>query len=54
MRTSRATIIFNASGFSAKKHLLAQLLALNLEVAAKIEKDEIVTATGVPQLYPRV
>ena len=39
-------------GFSAKKDLLAQLLALNLEVAAKIEKKEPVTAPGVPKNYP--
>jgi hypothetical protein len=32
--------------------LLAQLLALNLEVAAKIEQGEAVTAPGVPKHYP--
>jgi hypothetical protein len=32
--------------------LLAQLLALNQEVAAKIEKGESVTAPGVPKNYP--
>jgi hypothetical protein len=32
--------------------LLAQLLALNQEVAAKIEKGEAVTAPGVPKNYP--
>jgi len=41
-----------AYGFSAKKDLLAQLLALNQQVAAKIEKGEPVTAPGVPQNYP--
>lgn len=35
-----------------KKDLLAQLLALNLEVAAKIEKGNPVTAPGVPPGYP--
>jgi PPIC-type PPIASE domain/MmeI, target recognition domain len=39
-------------GFSAKKDLLAQLLALNLEVAAKIEKGEPVIAPGIPKNYP--
>jgi type II restriction/modification system DNA methylase subunit YeeA len=32
--------------------MLAQLLALNQEVAAKIEKGETVTAPGVPKNYP--
>jgi hypothetical protein len=41
-----------AYGFSAKKDLLAQLLALNQDVAAKIEKGEAVTAPGVPKNYP--
>ena len=40
-----------AYGFSAKKDLLAQLLALNLEVGAKIEKGDPVTAPGVPENY---
>jgi hypothetical protein len=39
-------------GFSAKKDLLAQLLALNFEVAANIEKGSPVTAPGVPKNYP--
>ncbi|MGD0350763.1 MAG: hypothetical protein ABSB84_10705 [Verrucomicrobiota bacterium] len=39
-------------GFNAKKDLLAQLLALNQEVAAKIEKGSPVTAPGVPKNYP--
>jgi hypothetical protein len=34
------------------KDLLAQLLALNQDVAAKIEKGEPVTAPGVPKIYP--
>jgi hypothetical protein len=41
-----------AYGFSAKKDLLGQILALNQEVAAKIEKGEKVTAPGVPKNYP--
>jgi len=44
--------VLAAYGFSAKRDLLAQLLALNLEVAAKIEKGEPVTAPGVPEHYP--
>jgi hypothetical protein len=39
-------------GFDAKKDLLAQLLALNREVAAKIEKGEAVTAPGIPSGHP--
>jgi hypothetical protein len=44
--------VLAAYGFSARKDLLAQLLALNLEVAAKIEKGEPVTAPGIPKNYP--
>jgi len=46
------TAVLTAYGFSAKKDLLAQLLALNQQVAAKIEKGEPVTAPGVPKHYP--
>jgi len=46
------TAVLAAYGFSAKKDLLAQLLALNQEVAAKIEQGNPVTAPGVPQNYP--
>ncbi len=41
-----------AYGFSAKKDLLAQLLALNQQVAASIENGSPVTAPGVPKDYP--
>ena len=44
--------VLAAYGFSANADLLAQLLALNLEVAAKIEKGEPVTAPGVLKNYP--
>ncbi|MCU0784278.1 MAG: class I SAM-dependent DNA methyltransferase [Verrucomicrobia bacterium] len=46
------TAVLNAYGFSAKKDLLAQLLALNQAVAAKIESGSPVTAPGVPKNYP--
>jgi len=46
------TAVLTAYGFSAKKDLLAQLLALKQQVAAKIERGEPVTAPGVPQNYP--
>ena len=46
------TAVLTAYGFSAKKDLLAQLLALNQEVAAKIERGEPVTPPGVPKNYP--
>ena len=38
-------------GFSAKKDLLAQLLGLNQDVAAKIERGEPVMPPGVPKNY---
>jgi hypothetical protein len=44
--------VLAAYGFSAKKDLLAQLLALNLDVAARLERGEPVTAPGVPRNYP--
>ncbi|HUK83955.1 MAG TPA: type IIL restriction-modification enzyme MmeI, partial [Verrucomicrobiae bacterium] len=40
-----------AYGFDANKDLLAQLLALNLEVANRIEDGDQVTAPGVPKDY---
>lgn len=40
--------VLKAYGFSPKKDLLAQLLALNLAVAAKEKAGEAVTAPGVP------
>jgi hypothetical protein len=46
------TAVLTAYGFNAKRDLLAQLLALNQKVAAKIEKGESVTAPGVPKNYP--
>lgn len=47
-----AAAVLAAYGFSAKKDLLAQLLAFNRDVAAKIENGEPVTAPGVPKNYP--
>jgi hypothetical protein len=44
--------VLAAYGFSAKEDLLAQLLALNLQVAARIERGEPVTAPGIPPGYP--
>jgi hypothetical protein len=52
MKPAFATAVLTAYGFSAKKDFLAQLLALNQQVAAKIEKAEPVTAPGVPRNYP--
>ncbi len=46
------TAVLTAYGFNAKKDLLAQLLALNQQVVAKIEKGEPVMAPGVPSIYP--
>jgi hypothetical protein len=42
-----------AYGFSPKKDLLAQLLALNQGVSARIEKGEAVTAPGIPPELPQ-
>ena len=44
--------VLTAYGFNPKRDLLAQLLALNQTVAAKIENGESVTAPGVPKNYP--
>lgn len=43
--------VLRAYGFSAKKDLLAQLLELNLAVAAKEKAGEAVTAPGVPASF---
>ena len=55
MKDARAELdaaVVAAYGFGAKKDLLAQLLELNLEVAAKLEREQAVMAPGVPKLYP--
>ena len=44
--------VLAAYGFDAKKDLLAQLLELNLAVAAKEKQGKKVTAPGVPKSYP--
>jgi hypothetical protein len=44
--------VLDAYGFSPRKDLLAQLLALNLAVARRIDAGEPVTAPGVPPDYP--
>jgi hypothetical protein len=44
--------VLAAYGFSPKKDLLAQLLALNLEVARRIDAGQEVTAPGIPPGYP--
>jgi len=44
--------VLAAYGFSSKKDLLAQLLALNLEVARREKAGEPVTAPGIPRGYP--
>lgn len=43
--------VLDAYGFDAKKDLLAQLLALNFEVASAIDRGADVTAPGVPPSY---
>jgi hypothetical protein len=49
---SQEVISIVGYGFAAPKVLLAQLLALNQQAAANIEKGESVTAPGVPKNYP--
>ncbi|WP_152052799.1 DNA methyltransferase [Tautonia marina] len=44
--------VLDAYGFDPKGDLLAQLLALNLEVARREQDGEPVTAPGVPPGYP--
>ncbi len=44
--------VLEAYGFSAKRDLLAQLLDLNLAVARRIEKGEMVVAPGIPPSDP--
>ena len=51
--TALDAAVLAAYGFDPKQDLLAQLLALNLEVAARIEHGEPVTAPGVPPGYPK-
>ena len=41
-----------AYGFDPDSDILEQLLALNLDVAAKIDAGESVTAPGIPPDYP--
>ncbi len=43
--------VLDAYGFSPKKDLLTQLLALNLEVAKRLDASQPVTAPGVPANY---
>jgi hypothetical protein len=45
--------VLAAYGFSPKKDLLAQLLDLNLAVAAAIDREEPVTSPGIPPKYPK-
>lgn len=44
--------VLNAYGFGAKKDLLAQLLALNQDVASRIAAGQAVTAPGIPPSFP--
>jgi hypothetical protein len=46
------TAVLAAYGFDAKADLLAQLLALNFAVAARIERGEPITAAGLLPSFP--
>jgi hypothetical protein len=50
--TREKPAILTAYGFSAKKNLLAQLLALNQSVAQRLENAEPVTPPGIPAKFP--
>ena len=55
LRDLHATLdqaVLAAYGFNPDADILEQLLALNFEVAAKIEVGESVTAPGIPPDYP--
>jgi hypothetical protein len=45
--------VLSAYGFDSKKDLLAQLLELNLTVAAMEKQGKTVTAPGIPPDYPQ-
>ena len=44
--------VLAAYGFTAKADLLAQLLALNQQTAARLARAEPVTAPGIPPAFP--
>jgi hypothetical protein len=46
------TAVLDAYGFDPKSDLLAQLLALNLDVATRIDAGQPVTAPGIPPGFP--
>ena len=46
------TAVMAAYGFSAKRDLLAQLLKLNLDIAAQIATRQCAIAPGIPPDYP--
>jgi hypothetical protein len=50
--TALDSAVLAAYGFSPRKDLLAQLLELNLAVAARLDASQPVTAPGVPPEYP--
>jgi hypothetical protein len=45
--------VLAAYGFSLRKDLLGQILDLNLDVAARIDRGEPVTSPGIPPAYPK-
>ena len=49
--TAADAAVLDAYGFDSKKDVLEQLLALNLEVAARIAGGQPVTPPGVPAAY---
>jgi len=45
------TAVLTANGFSAKRDLLAQLLALNQQVAGRIERGESIITASLETTY---
>ena len=52
LHTALDQAVIAAYGFDTNKPVLAQLLELNLTIAARIEAGEAVTAPGIPPNYP--
>lgn len=52
LHTALDKAVMATYGFDPEQDILSQLLALNLDVSAKIEAGQVVTAPGIPPGYP--
>jgi hypothetical protein len=55
LKTAHADLdraVLAAYGFDPKGDALSQLFALNEEVAAKIQRNEVVLSPGIPETFP--